>query len=392
MRRLLTALLVLTLATPAAAQRAKLLIPLDTLIARASRDSNDAPAHYELALGYWNAKKYDDAEKQLRETIAIEPRTAVAYLALSYLPWARRPGLFKEVYKGSVPADWTAPVEEAFRNRRRAFLLDPLVDLKPLGLAVPPRDAILIGRNASPLYAALVVGYENFWDGRYDQAYTSLNEVIAGLTPEQRKEYLPDWFIWYHGLAAAHVLQYGVAVADFQTLVDHAAARVSSDSVSTSTIPLADVNEFKYELAVMLDNGGRTADAVRLFQESLSNDLSLYVAHSRLAGIYDDQHKSGMALEERRRAVTANPDDPSLLFDLGEALARNGNLPEAQAVLRQARQANPRSARAVYVLGGVALRLENKAEARECYTRFLEIAPSRFSAQIAEVKKELESL
>jgi tetratricopeptide (TPR) repeat protein len=327
----------------------------------------------------------------LRLAIAIEPRTAPAYLALSLLPWARRPSLWKEVQKENVPPDWVPQVEEAYRLRRRAFLLDPLVDLKPLGLAVPPRDAIVIGRNASTLYAALVVGYENFWDGRYDQAYNRLNEVIAGLTPEQQKE-LPDWFYWYHGLASAHVLQYSAAIIDFRLLLDHAIARVNTDSLNHSAVPFTNINEWRYELGVMMDNGGRTGDAVALFQEALANDLGLYVAHTRLARIYDDQHRPNQALDERRRAVDANPDDPSLLFDLGEALARAGRLADAQGVLRQARLANPRNARAVYVLGFVAQQLESKEEARECYARFLEIAPSRFGAQLAEARKQLAAL
>lgn len=80
-------------ATPLQAQKVKLLVPLDSLVARAQRDSNDAPAHYEVALGYWLVKQYDLAEKHLREAIAIEPKTATAYLALSYLPFARNYGL-----------------------------------------------------------------------------------------------------------------------------------------------------------------------------------------------------------------------------------------------------------------------------------------------------------
>jgi Tfp pilus assembly protein PilF len=72
---------------PLAAQRAKLLIPLDSLVSRAQRDSMDAPAHYELALGYWVGRKFDLADQELRRAIAIEPHTAEAYLALSYLPY-----------------------------------------------------------------------------------------------------------------------------------------------------------------------------------------------------------------------------------------------------------------------------------------------------------------
>lgn len=78
------------IAGEAMAQRVRLSVPMDELVLRAERDSNDAPAHYEVALGYWLGKKYDLAEQHLRQAILIEPKTAAAYLALSYLPYARR--------------------------------------------------------------------------------------------------------------------------------------------------------------------------------------------------------------------------------------------------------------------------------------------------------------
>jgi tetratricopeptide (TPR) repeat protein len=122
-----------------AAQKMKLLVPLDSLIARARQDSLDAPAHYEVALGYWLDRKYDLAEQHLRQAIAIEPKTAAAYLALGYLRYARRSRLWDEEDDGKVPAEWIAPLEEAARLRRQAFIIDPMVDLKPLALMIPRR-------------------------------------------------------------------------------------------------------------------------------------------------------------------------------------------------------------------------------------------------------------
>ena len=54
---------ILLVAPPLAAQQIRLLVPLDSLERRALQDSNDAPAHYELALAYWYSRKYDEAEK-----------------------------------------------------------------------------------------------------------------------------------------------------------------------------------------------------------------------------------------------------------------------------------------------------------------------------------------
>jgi len=60
------------------------------------RDSNDAQLHYRLGLAYWSRKRFDDAGRSLLAAIAIERRFAAAYLALGYLPYARRKQLMKE--------------------------------------------------------------------------------------------------------------------------------------------------------------------------------------------------------------------------------------------------------------------------------------------------------
>ena len=152
LKRGMLACVCLLVATPLQAQKAKLLVPLDSLIARVQRDSNDAPAHYEVALGYWLAKKYDLAEAHLREAIAIEPKTATAYLALSYLPFARNSGLWGDVEKGKVSAEWLPKVEEAYHLRNQAYLLDPLVDLRPLALMIPPTGTFGLSRRDAAIY------------------------------------------------------------------------------------------------------------------------------------------------------------------------------------------------------------------------------------------------
>ena len=47
---------------PAAAQNIKLPASLGDLEKAARKDSNDAAAHYNVALAYWNAKRWDDAD------------------------------------------------------------------------------------------------------------------------------------------------------------------------------------------------------------------------------------------------------------------------------------------------------------------------------------------
>src|ERR1051326_5247823 len=69
------------LCAPAAAQF-RLPVKLDELERRAQADSNDPAAHFNVALGYWNAKRWQDADQSLRTAITLDPRFAPAYVAL----------------------------------------------------------------------------------------------------------------------------------------------------------------------------------------------------------------------------------------------------------------------------------------------------------------------
>lgn len=384
-----TLLLLAVLPVEAGAQRVRLSVPMDSLVRRAEHDSNDAPAHYEVALAYWLAKKYDLAERHLREAIAIEPRTAAAYLALSYLPYARREKLWDEEDDGKVPAEWVAPLEEAWSFRRRAFLIDPMVDLKPVALMIPPASTLGLTRREQGFYTYLMNGYGSFWVGDYVKAYGFFQEIMKGVPDKDRREYA-SWFLWYEALAAAHASDHPRAVSDLRLLLERATA--AEQKSGGATLVFSQANHYRYTLACVLDLGGQTGEAITLLQEALTNDVGLYAAHVRLAEIYERQRRTNASITERRRAVAANPDDPSLLTDLGEALARSGELPDAQAALRQAVAANPRSHRAWYLLGAIAQQLGATDEARAAYTRFLAIAPSRWESQRTEVRQKLSQL
>ena len=55
----------------------------------AQRDSNDATVHYRLAMAYWDKKRWDEAERALREAIVVAPGYADAHLAIGVLPLRR---------------------------------------------------------------------------------------------------------------------------------------------------------------------------------------------------------------------------------------------------------------------------------------------------------------
>jgi tetratricopeptide (TPR) repeat protein len=142
----------------------------------------------------------------------------------------------------------------------------------------------------------------------------------------------------------------------------------------------------------MQHRAGHLTEAVALYRESLENDIGLYSAHVRLAGIAEANGQWEAAITERRNAVNSNPDDPNLVFDLGLTLAKAGQFPEAEETLKQAMDANPRDARVPYFLGVVEQQLGKTEDTRAALTRFLAIAPSRYERQVKDAQQRLAAL
>lgn len=375
---LTAAMLVLIDAPPLEAQyarnRPQLTVGVPELEMRVRADSTDPLTHYDLAIGYWFHKRFDDAEQSLRRTVEIEPRFAPAYLALGLLPYARRPRLIKEEDSGKVPAEWQAPLEEANRHYQRAFLMDPLVDLKIYGLLMPPGEKMF-------------EGFAYFWAADYGSAYRWFDEIFRYYKTPKQREKLPSFLYWYHGLAAAHVGQHDVAIGDMQVLLDRALEREKTDSLVRFSLLAS--NHYRYLLANMKQSAGLLKEATVLYEEALANDLGLYFAHVQLANIHEAMRRAGPALLERQRALEALPDDPGLLYELGQSQARARQFGAAAETLRRAMELNPYNARIPYTLGQVLRSAGDNAGAREAFERFLSIAPSRFDGQVTEVRELL---
>jgi len=176
--------------------------------------------------------------------------------------------------------------------------------------------------------------------------------------------------------------------ADFQTLLARSQKEEQKDSLIR--FPL-NTNDYRYTLAILEMRASRPADAMNMLKETLANDLGLFMAHVRLADLYEQYQMWSEAVTERRRAVEANPDDAALERDLGTTLLHAGRSAEAETVLHQAMDANPRDPGAPYVLGMVEQQLNKTADARAALTRFLALAPSKDS-RIADAKDRLAKL
>jgi tetratricopeptide (TPR) repeat protein len=360
-------------------------VTVRSLEAAVARDSNDTEALYALALGYWSKKRWNDAERTLRQTLAIEPRNAPALLALAHLPYARRPKLWDEDVRGKVPPEWQPALILSERYTRLAMQIDPLVDLTIVGAVAPDPGAILQGADPGSIERNAMVGQANFQNARYDQAYAWFNRFARLLGEEVDSSRVPDFVLWFRGLSAAHLNDFPGALRDFRAL--HA-----RDPERERTMLSVDPVDVTYVLAWLEQYTGALDAAAPLYQEALTRDLGLWMAHVQLAKLHEDRREWNEAIRERRLAADADPEDASLLLDLGITLYKAGRADQAAQVLLQARTGLPRNYRVPYYEGYVARDLARPEAAREAFQRFLALVPSRYAGEIAEVRGRLHEL
>ncbi len=360
--------------------------PLGVVEEAARRDSNDAEALYALGVAYARADRDGDAKRLFLETVRVNPQHALAYVALAQyypglivVPDPVRPGHLRVLPRSRTDS------AGVFMNR--AFQLNPFIEIHHPGV------------NELPLYwrGTLQQALRHFREGKLPQALEEFGTVIQRTEKPGHPENIPPIALRYHMLTALRIARFDDAVHDGQLLLDVARRLVQVMDTTRGLQGLragADqlVNEMRYVLAELQRAAGDGPEAERLYLQVLESDLSYYMAHARLAGMYETERRWNEAVIERRRAVDANPDDPSLVFELGRTLMSVGLLQEADSVLQRAVAANPRETQAVYSLGMVELRLGHPAEARAALTRFLELAPSRYTEMIADARQRLATL
>lgn len=354
----------------------------------AVKDSNDAAAHFNAALAEWNDHDWDAAERQLNTAIEIEPRFAQAYLARAALVYARNTNLLDEAFENSLSKKWKDSVAKADRDYRHAFLLDPLCDLRVLG-AMERRSGVLL-QGEFGWIGEFLNGSQMLVHGDYEKAYEHMDEAVKDPIWKHAGRKLPLGLVWFRGLAAAHAGKWDAAKVDFRMLLDSSLAVEQSDSLMIH-VPL-ETNDYRYMLAVIEQKTGQLDTATALFQQALDRDLGLYMAHVHLAEIAQTQHRLGDALVERERALAANPDDPSLLFDLGYLQGEVGQLESSVTNLTHAAKLDPRDSRIDYYLGRVEELAHDTADARSAYARFVALAPSRYARWISDARIRLAAL
>jgi Tfp pilus assembly protein PilF len=133
-------------------------------------------------------------------------------------------------------------------------------------------------------------------------------------------------------------------------------------------------------------HAGNLDAAKDAFGRALSEDLTFYQAHLRLAEIAMGRGDTTTALGEFDQAAQLRPNDGMVRFEYGVALLRAKKFAEGEAQLRKTTELEPYFAMGFYDLA-LALDLQGKKhEAIEPYKMFVARAPQSAQTQIEIAK------
>ena len=352
---------------------------LGELETRARVDSNDPVAHYTYAAALVKKGRYADAEPPLRIAVRIDPQYAPALMLLArvndsrYMPFGVMPRGNRLYFVRLDPR-----ADETTLLRRRAFLVDPLVEIGTPNRAVLPMKWRETLGQAMRAYDAQ----------RWSEASAGFQSVIDRTVKPSDSTKVPPVVLWYRARCALKVGDFGDAIRHLQWLL---ALRMQDSASEQTWNPFAG-EELRYVLAYVHQQAGRTDEAVERYQALLEQNLGLDGAHTHLAEIYSAQGRWGDAVEERVRAIQSNPDATSLYFNLGVTLIAAGRYAEAIASLQRYVESYPRESRAYYLIGVGHMSLGSTDSARTALTQFLALAPTRYAEQIDDAKQRLQTL
>lgn len=369
MRRTLFLLLAAAFVSPLAAQKTPKPVERPKLDARA--DTNDAHAYWEY--GWSDRVSWKKSLDAFHWAHQLQPDDTHILVAFHQAFWMRQTPQWRNEYLNG--AGFVVKSKEAkFLDSLRYELAirNPMIFLS--GTCYRIRG---IEQERDHVLSAVLL-----YDGRcYKEAAMRYAQAI---------EKHPGR-LWLR-IDRAHALyrsnQHGGAIDELQAVLDTLEGRAVKR--------LAHAYETRAIFEFMIGNiyvGARNmAEARNAYQRALTEDLSLYWVHARLAELAFNERDIRTALAEYEQAVALKEDDGVLQHDYGVALSTNGRFADAEPHFRRALELEPYFSTAYYNLAVSLDGQKKRAEAREAYEAFLARAPRRQSKMIITARSRLESL
>ena len=136
------------------------------------------------------------------------------------------------------------------------------------------------------------------------------------------------------------------------------------------------------QIASLLAESGRTNEALAELREALRINSKDALLHNHLAGLLADSGRTNEALAEFREAVRINPKDAALYNNLGTLLVKLGRFDEAMEHYAAAARLDPTDWRAPYLWGKALLKQGRDLEALPYFRQAMQIDPDNLHVLI----------
>lgn len=137
-----------------------------------------------------------------------------------------------------------------------------------------------------------------------------------------------------------------------------------------------------YHLGDEYDKAGRSADAMKLYQEGIRHGVRNAWLYSRLGNLYIRQGNHAEAITAFERAAKLNPSDCESLSDLGMAYLDTGRPADAERVYKWCLATEEEYAPAYNGLGLVAVQRQDMTAARGYFEKAVEYDPDLLEGQL----------
>ena len=165
-----------------------------------------------------------------------------------------------------------------------------------------------------------------------------------------------------------HLAQYDSTVAEMNRALEGYRQQDEKDLV----VLYESKAMYEYSIANAFLQAGKFQEAREALGRALTEDLSFYIAHQRMAALSLLAGDTATAISEYELAVQLNNDDAPLRAEYGIVLVGLGKYAEAEPHLLRAIEVEPWYARSYAVLGHAYEGLGKTAEAVAQYAKFLE--------------------
>jgi tetratricopeptide (TPR) repeat protein len=137
-----------------------------------------------------------------------------------------------------------------------------------------------------------------------------------------------------------------------------------------------------YYLGGLYETAGRHRDAMKLYQDAISQGVRTAWLYSRIGRLYLQEGKKNEAIASYKRAALLNPSDCESLNDLGMSYLEIGRTVDAERVFKWTLKTGAEYAPAYNGLGLASIQKHDLSSARGYFEKAVQLAPDLLEAQL----------